>query len=374
MSVQLKTVGRSETCDYIVLDPKKRVSRKHAEIRWLQKNVFEIFDVNSTNGVYINGKKIPSGKWAVVNPTDKITLSRDYVLHLREVFPEILKRDPDEKTRVLRKEKVSDDRDGDHTVIYQTKGRTYAFDADKTGIGEISQMDDTPFKTIGRDATNDLVLKEPNISRKHCQIRMLNQLMIEIEDLGSTNGTFADGQRLATNKRCQFRSSVSIQLGTHCKLNLKKIFPQLEILPSAKPTAVAGATPQGPDQSMPKGPLTAAERKSFEQLESLWREYQERHSSAANASMSYMIGGSVVGSVLGLALAPFTGGISALASIGGTVVGRYLSMQKTNEIKGDFSYEDAFLQAYACPRCMESFQKKPWITIRECIKCKVKFR
>jgi pSer/pThr/pTyr-binding forkhead associated (FHA) protein len=374
MPVQLKTVGRSETCDYIVLDPKKRVSRKHAEIRWLQKNVFEIFDVNSTNGVYINGKKIPSGKWTVVNSTDKITLSLDYVLHLREVFPEILKRDPDEKTRVLRKDKASDDGDGDHTVIYQTKGRTYAFDADKTSIGEISQMDDTPFKTIGRDATNDLVLKEPNISRRHCQIRMLNQVMIEIEDLGSTNGTFADGQRLAANKRHQFRSSVSIQLGTQCKLNLKKIFPQLEILPSAKPTATAATTPQGPDQSMTKGPLTAAERKSFEQLESLWREYQERHSSAANASMSYMIGGSIVGSVLGLALAPLTGGISALASIGGTVVGRYLSMQKTNEIKGDFNYEDAFLQAYACPRCMESFQKKPWITIRECIKCKVKFR
>jgi ATP adenylyltransferase/5',5'''-P-1,P-4-tetraphosphate phosphorylase II len=46
----------------------------------------------------------------------------------------------------------------------------------------------------------------------------------------------------------------------------------------------------------------------------------------------------------------------------------------SNEIRKDATFEDQFLQMYACPRCNESFQKKPWITIRDCFKCKTKYR
>jgi ribosomal protein L37AE/L43A len=55
-------------------------------------------------------------------------------------------------------------------------------------------------------------------------------------------------------------------------------------------------------------------------------------------------------------------------------LGRYLGAQKSKEIKTDLNYENMFLVTYACPRCSESFQKRPWVTIRDCNKCKIKFR
>ena len=50
--------------------------------------------------------------------------------------------------------------------------------------------------TIGRDPMSDIIFKDPEVSRRHVQfIRDGNNYFIE--DLGSTNGTFIDGERLA---------------------------------------------------------------------------------------------------------------------------------------------------------------------------------
>ena len=107
------------------------------------------------------------------------------------------------------------------------------------------------------------------------------------------------------------------------------------------------------------------------ELEDVWKEYIDRQNKANNANIGYSIGGSI----LALAFTGFTGGVgTALLAGGGGILGRYLGQQASNKIRNDLTYEDAFLQTYACPRCKESFQKKPWITVRECLKCKIKFR
>jgi FHA domain len=49
--------------------------------------------------------------------------------------------------------------------------------------------------TIGRDISNDYVINESEVSRKHARIS-LEAGRYKIEDLGSTNGTYIDGQRL----------------------------------------------------------------------------------------------------------------------------------------------------------------------------------
>jgi predicted component of type VI protein secretion system len=49
--------------------------------------------------------------------------------------------------------------------------------------------------TIGRDITNRIVINDPEISRKHARLSLQSGSYV-IEDLGSTNGTFVDGQRL----------------------------------------------------------------------------------------------------------------------------------------------------------------------------------
>jgi predicted component of type VI protein secretion system len=49
--------------------------------------------------------------------------------------------------------------------------------------------------TIGRDTTNDIVINDAEVSRKHARILIQGGGFV-LEDLGSTNGTFVDGQRL----------------------------------------------------------------------------------------------------------------------------------------------------------------------------------
>ena len=49
---------------------------------------------------------------------------------------------------------------------------------------------------IGRDLNNDIVINNPEVSRRHCRL-LLQGLNYVVEDLGSTNGTFVNGQRLS---------------------------------------------------------------------------------------------------------------------------------------------------------------------------------
>ena len=50
--------------------------------------------------------------------------------------------------------------------------------------------------TIGRDATNDITINDAEISRRHARLTFQGGKYV-LEDLGSTNGTFVNGQRLA---------------------------------------------------------------------------------------------------------------------------------------------------------------------------------
>ena len=50
--------------------------------------------------------------------------------------------------------------------------------------------------TIGRDSTNEITINDAEISRRHARLTFQGGTYV-LADLGSTNGTFVNGQRLA---------------------------------------------------------------------------------------------------------------------------------------------------------------------------------
>jgi pSer/pThr/pTyr-binding forkhead associated (FHA) protein len=53
------------------------------------------------------------------------------------------------------------------------------------------------FKTMGRAARADFVVDTPLVSRVHCRFTLSDSDELEVEDLGSTNGTLVNGQKVA---------------------------------------------------------------------------------------------------------------------------------------------------------------------------------
>lgn len=52
--------------------------------------------------------------------------------------------------------------------------------------------------TVGRDPVSDVVLNDPEVSRQHARFTQTDD-GYQVQDLGSTNGTFVNGERLAAD-------------------------------------------------------------------------------------------------------------------------------------------------------------------------------
>jgi DNA-binding NtrC family response regulator len=66
---------------------------------------------------------------------------------------------------------------------------------------------------IGRSSTADIVIEEASLSRYHAAVRLRDR-HLEIEDLGSSNGTVVRGTALAPGERVRLAIGETVQLGT----------------------------------------------------------------------------------------------------------------------------------------------------------------
>jgi hypothetical protein len=90
-------------------------------------------------------------------------------------------------------------------------GRSYVlrFISGKYQGGEFPIASEKPI-LIGRSSDLDMVLVEDMVSRKHARISMQGE-QIWIEDLGSTNGTFVNGEKI---KRARLKEGDRVLIGT----------------------------------------------------------------------------------------------------------------------------------------------------------------
>ena len=91
---------------------------------------------------------------------------------------------------------------------------------ESTYLKLINRKDDLYFKveesyslgdetTIGRSSNNDIVIKDPYISKKHALIEKENEFYF-IKDLGSSNGTFVNDEQVLNSIRLEHGDSIKI--------------------------------------------------------------------------------------------------------------------------------------------------------------------
>lgn len=103
--------------------------------------------------------------------------------------------------------------------------------------------------TIGRDSTNEIVINDAEVSRRHARLTFQGGKYV-LEDLGSTNGTFVNGQRLAGPR--VLRTGEVVSFGEQIVL----VFEAINIDPGATMVSprAAAAVPSVPRPITPPPP------------------------------------------------------------------------------------------------------------------------
>lgn len=114
--------------------------------------------------------------------------------------------------------------------------------------------------TLGRDPLADIVISDPEVSRQHARL-METEDGYELQDLGSTNGTFVDGQRLG-GEALLLQPGQQVEMGSGVALLYQPVpgedsdgtmvRPQTEMaMQGGVETAVLPADISEPDASLP---------------------------------------------------------------------------------------------------------------------------
>lgn len=83
------------------------------------------------------------------------------------------------------------------TTNFQNTEKAYLVVLAGNNVGETVQV--KPVMTIGRTADNDFRVIDDGVSRKHARL-LIQANRIVIEDLGSRNGTFVNGQKISSHE------------------------------------------------------------------------------------------------------------------------------------------------------------------------------
>jgi len=166
------TIGRHPTNDIIV--PISTVSAEHALIEAQVsegRRTYRVVDRGSRNGTFVNGRRIST-----------------YVLHDGDII------------------RIGDALGNSVSLTYQTGRAVESVSLGQFSLGEAASL------TIGRDPANDLHLDSPVVSRHHARVDHVEAGHTLI-DLGSTNGTYVNGNRIDPNAGVALKPGDLVQIG-----------------------------------------------------------------------------------------------------------------------------------------------------------------
>ncbi len=185
-------VGRGEV-DVVVDD--SEMSRRHALLRPVDDGV-EVEDLGSANGTLVDGERIT-----------KATIARSATIKMgqSEFTVDV---DLPQATRIgedTPREFVPTAVQGVVTAAPQDVTRTLRVVG---GPGAGQEMDIDRELVVGRDEA-DVTIADPELSRHHAALRPVAD-GVEVEDLGSSNGTFVDGERISQARTIAIRGTIKM--------------------------------------------------------------------------------------------------------------------------------------------------------------------
>ena len=176
-------LGRSSACDIVLHDA--RVSRTHARLARDEQG-WTITDLGSTNGLIVNGIAVTQAR---LSEQDIVQMGDSRLRYAPGAA------EPAPATRLI--ETVQDlTLTLSHAVMpievnEADAPRLAVYTHDRTWELPVTQ----DYVHIGRDATNDITIPAPNVSRTHARIERRGDACL-VRDLDSTNGTWLQGRRI----------------------------------------------------------------------------------------------------------------------------------------------------------------------------------
>jgi pSer/pThr/pTyr-binding forkhead associated (FHA) protein len=185
-------IGRDAGCDIVI--PANEVSRRHAEIRGSLAG-YTLLD-RSTNGVLVNGRRV----WAEValSRGDMIRIGREeYRFYAEPVSARAELSPPAPRAAEAPRGKPSRASD----IAPRAARGLAALEIINEGPAKGTRLEIfAPVANIGRGAHNDVVIQDESVSEFHAKMQRRDDSWF-ISDMGSTNGTYVNGERLVDEAR-----------------------------------------------------------------------------------------------------------------------------------------------------------------------------
>lgn len=196
--------GRDSSCDVIFDASSTTVSRRHAEIT-TSGGSFTVTDNNSFNGTLVNGVRISEP--TVISNGDTIQLGVGGPI-LRLASSDAA---PSQAVPVAN---VKEDAvDMSRTMVIRPMGanpKSKVTEPSGPQLLRTVDLNGAKALTIGRGEECDITLDGLQISKRHAKIQLTGSGVV-IEDLGSTNGVFVNGERVG-KRVLNFGDNVQIGL------------------------------------------------------------------------------------------------------------------------------------------------------------------